>query len=465
MNGKNIFLALIIIVGCNAMIKDDFELSKEEWIKKYIDALNRAPCMLESKCQVDKRSSSSLFCQGFTNFSEIRLDCDEALSNPLAEFIQTLRLLPHARLRLDSSFKISQIKFPIITLEFYDVDGIEMENSSLSSMPDKYYLILRNSHIDFYMSGKLLNESDCSRQVFGQKAFFQNAIGFELENTASQLPLCSLAFQNLDLESFQLNSMINNMFSHNYLPVRFWPIPFDIQLNLTELSIVKSKLSFTSSLINKDLFGSVAQITLENCQLNDASNEVFEGLNYLRVLKMIDMNFADLMLSRKLPAMLASINVDLNMNSSVLFSLDTFQRKHFAVMLHKNNFEISEIDFCTYKDFPVDRYIIPIFYDPPAGKCNCAFYFLNMFSPFNSYSLFRIYCITKTRKFYNELLSCNFDRRIEECYKKENKTFSVDLRFKYKNIIYGLLDLVDEETTTTEMVTTKTTTTRKGRGA
>lgn len=119
--------------------------------------------------------------------------------------------------------------------------------------------------------------------------------------------------------------------------------------------------------------------------------------------------------------------------------------------------------------FVVDRYIVPIFFDLPIGmksiKCSnkndCAFYFLNMFTPFSSYWSHRVPCVYKTRDFYYKLSECNFDKRIEECYMKENKTAPPESRNKYKNIIKSVLDLfvdtIDEETTTT----TKTTTSRR----
>ena len=278
-----------------------------------------------------------------------------------------------------------------------------------------------------------------TKQVYGETSVFKNARSIGFKDVNSSNPFCPLALQKLQLYALGL-SYLNEKSNFSFIDMSFTD-----QANISKFIIVDSNISLSSSLISKSMIKSVSKIKFDNSDIVSVSKDIFEEMNYLKHVSLDFMDFNKLMSKNTIKTMLKNVNKNLSMNSTIDYAI--LGQEMFALEIKDEWLNLTDDKICIYKEFPFDRYIVPFLFGLVKDKCNCAYRFLNMFGPlFQGYAeklsrfggVKQSDCLLKDN-FYDELLKCDIDKRIAECYKKENKTAPAGSDQKYTNLIKSII--------------------------
>ena len=130
-------------------------------------------------------------------------------------------------------------------------------------------------------------------------------------------------------------------------------------------------------------------------------------------LTLIDIDFNELMRIKALQTMLKHVNTDSHQMNSSSFSLEKLRENYFPILFSGNDLNLTDDNFCNYKDFPFNRYIVPFFFGPVQFNCSCAFRFLNIFGPIvkDFVDVNSNECVLRN-DFYDQLLACDIDKKI-----------------------------------------------------
>lgn len=347
-------------------------------------------------------------------------------------------------LLFDTSFNLEGDGFvKNISLCISNLKGFSMTNSfSLNEFKNGALSLNKNSSFDFYYTNDTkftkFNESLC-KSVYEKEIFISAFNAFSRldlnENTRFSDDTCPIHFKNAYLDQLYISKLTStNMLGFIKLDYSSDSINSTIQ----NLIIRDSEFSLDDTLFDQDIFKNTKKLSILNSILKNIKDELFKN-SYLNEIELELTNFNDFIKDSN--GWLKDLNFNNKSNALELKLID------------KNSaYDFSESDFCSFKDLPKGKRIIPVIQTKPKLNCTCTLlWFLSEKNELGSEKLSTnstADCLND-QEFEKKIEGCNFEEKKKNCG-TTNTTSSVS-----STTIITTTNETNMSTTTTRVTSTE----------
>ena len=330
--------------------------------------------------------------------------------SPLIDFIET-------RTRYNDTY-----------LYFMSLKGVNIESPIHLNIYNGYRLSIHFHPItDFYdRENKLLKDcGDFERIENKNKKFFIETnmekfiLYLYMDNNKKVTELCELLFLNAEIPSLYVYFLTNSYFKTRLIRFENQSKIENLNSNIELFQLLEcDNIHLDRDIINEKIFNNTDTFSLI-CDFKSIENDLFQHINMLKLIFIKPSQF--LKISRRQGLKwIQNINSYLNVNLSNPIEIE--KNRHYYKLIWFSidsdvfldpNFQFTyDEDFCLFKDFPFKQLIAIGFSEKQKRDSSCSTVWLIKFSQL-------IRNVTKMTVNKDEILKCEFDKRIERCNKSD----------------------------------------------
>lgn len=386
----------------------------------------------------------------FSHFNDINFDHFDLIKNNVYQsdlyfvFIPDQSVMFDRSLKLDRFFFFSQTKLrafiTIIYLKGLDIDSFDF-TFGLKYPKVLVNIVLYVSRFHFYQRDNLLPEEKCNQRLFSKNTYFATVYSISFSYGVSySRQTCKLIFKNATIFNIYFYNLKKSLIVTNLLSFVPHTLNKSLDCKIGYVYFKTYNVRLDENLVDRQVFKIIRQIQVVGT-IDSIEPSLFKGFNYLICIILILSNTRMLfskgidwtnyiMMDYLPPVNVSNINLIIK-----YFSYSTFIKtytKNFVDKTDEKPYSYPDEDFCWFVNFPFAKLV---FLDPHTvceKNCSCTQYWLlqyvyviNMSTSTKSY--FEKYLgIEKPfgyRKYDQEIQSCNFKTRIDNCFKNGMSKF------------------------------------------
>lgn len=360
----------------------------------------------------------------FKEFDQLKLNCINQNNIKISQ----LRFSPQKKLILNNKLliKIKSIEINInpITLEFYNINGIDLESQSiLANINKTTNLAFYYSNFNFFSNGFYLI---CSKSISVPIFKSINKLSFAF-STKYEKNLCPLIFRNSNINQIYFYGLSDCLVKRNMLSFvrKGFIMEYSFNSNIKSVYFKIFRGKFDLYLVNKRVFEKVEQISLVG-SIDEIDENVFVQLIFLKKINFQLENFQYLLTEKK-STWIEYLNYYGND--------DTF---YFNLLGETINY-LDDSDFCFFKNYPPKNSIFTILNLNFIKNNYCLItWLIRKNFDFKNKTWEMEYFIFNTKKILDSSdlnRNCNFIKMLEMCefkFKYQKNRLIGPLEFEYK---------------------------------
>lgn len=340
------------------------------------------------ECSFSVQKNTLATLKNFDAFNELSFEHCQNLS------FESLQIIPNNKIILDDSLNFTNLqvisKYNVFNFILIKLKGIELNavhpftKLSIELKGDLSYkvYILDYSNFEFYFNKKLVNHQCNQNLKASHKNFLSDLYLLDAAspNVIFREKTCPLVFFNARI-SYLFVSSTDSFFARNILS--FSNISDTVGSNLDskiaalDLRLYHANLDY--KILNKYIFKHLLLVTL-NGIVNSIEDDIFMSFKYLKMFHLRVQNIRNLFQKRNQWLQYLNNDVDtsyLRHDFNKIFTL-VIEQTHYNVSFYT----FPDEDLCYFKDFPHQKFVMPIFKPMPAAPINvsCLYLFLIQYS-------------------------------------------------------------------------------------
>jgi len=313
-------------------------------------------------------TENEIYFSNFDNLNELKIDCTKEIN------IKVLSFQPNKPIILDDSLEIKNLKTnaKILEILLYSFKGIDLISNPFKYLKNKITLRIE-SIFDFYINKRLVDKTNCKDQIAPIFSIVQQASNLliSVPNMNSD-ETCPFVFKNSLLVFLSINNLRYSLIYKN--PFTFQNISIQNNLNssifLSYLEVYHSNLN--SKLLNIHVFRNLTILDITGI-INKIEIDTFKNLEKFHMLRIKSQNVKNIFARDNKWLQY------LNHNSLII------QKYVFIFLIHQlyentTFYSYPNEDFCFFKDFPHQRFVLAILTPISKSKCTCTEIFLIQYS-------------------------------------------------------------------------------------
>ena len=394
----------------------------------------------------------------FNDLKELKFKCKESINISILYFKPNKPIIFDDSLDMNSLTINSNIVLSIGLLNFKGFNlGSNNPFRNLKSNKPNQHILQIASPFDLYYNKKLIDKTNCNKQIPSLKLAQQiNTLDIIMANKNSG-ETCPFIFKNIKFLLLSINNLRNSLIYRNKFT--FFNVSIsnnDLNCSIYETYLIMYHSELNTKLLNENVFKKLFSLDI-NGIINKIDKDTFKNLDNLQLLRIKSQNIKQIFVKNNKWLKYLNYKKYLNNIKNEGFVLSIYQSiENVTYYSYPNE------DFCLFKDFPHERFVIPILRPNTKSECTCTELFLiqYLFSIDNSVAdfirNFRAYYVleyyAQFQKLYDlpdcaleepihKIRNCNFIQRLAKCNIETVK--NVEENTNLDIYIYDLIEFSD----------------------
>lgn len=418
-----------------------------------ISTFSSSPAIITTTAAAANLNSSEYFCSfnssfassndyhvtlsNFERFEQLKFNCESPIR------LTIWSIFPFESLILDESLNLTGLTIlPIEKTYFvvmYNLKGFDLNFNPFKKLNlrnfnlERIIWIFWQVRFDFYTKGKLLERHECVANL-SNDAVISRAGLIEFRQTKWQIDFCPFVFKKVRIRILSIAGISSSFVEKNMLSFQNISAA-GLDSLIFQLSLKCYHVDLNEKILNKHVFERLIVLDL-NGPINYIQQDLFKYFNDLKIVRLRSQNIKKILVNNN--KWLNSLNK--NVNNKMTDKVENFG---LVLVIYQEFHNISfyeypDQDFCQFKSFPHERFVLANLKPTFKSQCTCTELFLIQYSARyssfiqrllyktpTSYSYYQYYtetineqqfskCVNKS--FQINLFKCNFTRRISNCF-------------------------------------------------
>jgi hypothetical protein len=382
-------------------------------------------CCLNTNKASKNTNNAEILLSDFNDLNELKFNCKEEIN------IKILAFQPNKPIIFDDSLDIKNLKiisnFKFLAIVLYNFKGIDLISNPFKNLETKIFFQYE-SIFDFYINKKLIDKTNCNDKI-PISSIVQQALDLIISNpNKNSGETCPFVFKNSIIASLSIKNLRYSLIYTSSFTFQNKSIQNNLNCSIFQTGLEMFHSNLNSKLLNAHVFRNLTILDI-NGIINRIEADIFRNLKQLHLLRIKSQNVKNIFSRDNKWFQYLNKNDDLRMSDVFIFLIH---------QLYENVtfYSYPKEDFCFFKYFPHQRFVLPVLTPNSKSKCSCTELFLiqnsfkyqnqierrisnfhlNYFNDYydNSNKLFPD-CINNGNSIEDLIEQCEFQKRLKLC--------------------------------------------------